>query len=107
MRPADARPLPDRVVVGMFHSSPRLRRVEPLLRWCPRWLGEAALAGLAVVDGVRRGRFRQARAWAAAQPGAASPPWRVALALLANHGRFCAEEALVGVRTTAPPRRTG
>jgi hypothetical protein len=103
VRSAAVRPLPDRVVVGMFHSSPRLRRVEPLLRWCPRWLGEAALAGLAVVDGVRRGRFRQARAWAAAQRRAASPPWRVALALLANHGRFCAEEALVGVRTTAAP----
>jgi hypothetical protein len=73
------------------------------LRRCPRWLGEAALASLAVVDGVRRGRFRQARAWAEAQPGASSPPWRVALALLANHGRFCAEEALVGVRTTATP----
>jgi lauroyl/myristoyl acyltransferase len=103
MRPADAPPLPDRVVVGMFHSSPRLRRVEPLLRWCPRWLGEATLAGLAVADGLRRGRYRRARAWAAAQPGAASPPWRVALTLLANHGRFCAEEALVGVRTTAAP----
>ena len=58
MRAADARPLPDRVVVGMFHSSPRLRRVEPLLRRCPRWLGEAALAGLAVADGFRRGRYR-------------------------------------------------
>jgi lauroyl/myristoyl acyltransferase len=87
----------------MFHSSPRLRRIEPLLRWCPRWLGEAALAVLAVADGVGRGRFRQARAWAAAQPGQASRPWRLALALLANHGRFCAEEALVGVRTTAAP----
>jgi hypothetical protein len=62
------------------------------------------LAGAAVIDGlVRRGRFRQACAWAAAQPGADRPSWRLALALLANHGRFCAEEALLGVSTTDTP----
>lgn len=103
MTPAGPSPLPDGVVVGMFHSSPRLRRVVPWLRRCPRGLGEAILASLAVGDGLARGRFRQARAWAAAQPERAGPSWRLALALLANHGRFCAEEALLGVRTTAAP----
>jgi hypothetical protein len=103
VRPADAPPLPDGVVVGMFHSSPRLRRIVPLLRWSPRALGEAVLAVLAVADGFRRGRFRQARVWAAAQPAVAGPPWRLALGLLLNHGRFCAEEALLGVRTMRAP----
>jgi hypothetical protein len=103
VRPADAPPLPEAVVVGMFHSSPRLRRIVPLLRWAPRALGEAVLGVLAVADGLRRGRFGQARAWAAAQPGAAGPPWRLALALLLNHCRFCAEEALLGVRTVGVP----
>jgi lauroyl/myristoyl acyltransferase len=88
----------------MFHSSPRLRRLVPLLRVFPRGPSEAILAGLAVVDGLlRSGRFRQALAWARAQPGTRRPAWRLAVALLANHGRFCAEEALLGVRTTAAP----
>jgi lauroyl/myristoyl acyltransferase len=101
--PLDARPLGERVVVGMFHTSPRLRHVIPLLRPLSRRLGEELLAGAAIVDGLFRGRFREAHAWAAAQPGPIGPPWRIALALLANHGRFCAEEAMLGASTTARP----
>jgi hypothetical protein len=104
VRPSDAVPISERVVPGMFHTSPRLRHLVRLLRPFPRGLSEAILAGAAVVDGlVRSGRFRQAYAWAAAQPGTGGPPWRLALALLANHGRFCAEEALLGVSTIAAP----
>jgi hypothetical protein len=94
-----------RLVPGMFHTSPRLRHIIRLLRPLPRTVGEVILAGAAVVDGlVRHGRFRRAYAWAAAvQHETGRPPWRLALALLANHGRFCAEEALLGVSTTDTP----
>jgi hypothetical protein len=92
--------MPDGVVPGMFHSSPRLRRLVRLLRPFPRAVGEQVLAAMAVLDGlVRRDRFHQAHAWAAAQPGTERRPWPLALALLANHGRFCAEEAFLGSST--------
>jgi lauroyl/myristoyl acyltransferase len=84
----------------MFHTSHRLRGLVRLLRPFPRGLSREILAGAAVVDGlVRRGRFHRVRDWAAAQPGANRSSWRLALALLANHGRFCAEEAFLGVAT--------
>lgn len=104
MTPPAAAPLHADVPVDMFHSSPRLRHLVRLLRPLPRGLGEEILAGVAVIDGlVRHRRFRQAHRWAGAQPGARDPAWRLALALLANHGRFCAEEALLGVPTTMAP----
>jgi hypothetical protein len=100
----DLPPISAHVVPGMFHTSPRLRHLVRLLRPFPRGVGETVLAGVAVVDALaRRRRFRQAYAWAAAQRGNGGPPGRLALALLANHGRFCAEEALLGVSTTATP----
>ena len=91
---------PEPIVPDMFHTSRRLRALVRVLRPLPRALSAEILAAGAVVDGlVRPGRFRRARTWAAAQPGARRSPWRLALALLANHGRFCAEEALLGVTT--------
>lgn len=94
----EAPALPDGIVPAMFHTSRRLRALEGLLRRLPRPLAEQFLAGAAMADAVMRpARFRQVRAWAAAQPLANRPPWRLAFAILANHGRFCGEEALVGV----------
>ena len=100
MRPGDATTLTAGVEPGMFHTSPRLRHLVRVLRPFPRAFGEQVLAAAAVLDAlVRHGRFRQAYAWAAAQPRSERPPWRLVLALLANHGRFCAEEAFLGVPT--------
>ncbi len=98
--------LPGHVVPGMFHTSHRLGRLVRLLRPLPRPVGEVVLAVMAMADGlVHPTRFRQATVWAAAQPGRAGPPWRLALATLATHGRFCAEEAFLGESTTAAIRR--
>ena len=100
MRPGDATTLTAGVEPGMFHTSPRLRHLVRLLRPFPRVVGEQVLAAAAVLDAlVRHGRFRQAYAWAAAQPRSERRPWRLVLTLLANHGRYCAEEAFLGVPT--------
>ena len=82
----------------MFRGPERLRHVTRVLRRWPRPAAEGLLAAMAVGDGlVRSGRFRQASAWAAAQGSTGWNRRRMALALLANHGRFVADEAMVGV----------
>lgn len=86
-----------RIDAELFQGPRRLRRVIPWLRKLPPGASAGFLAVLAVADGVARGRFRRAAAWAAAQGATGLAPWRIALGLLANHGRFVAEEALVGV----------
>ncbi len=61
------------------------------------------MGGLALVQGLLApARLRSALAWASAQGGNRRGRWPLALALLANHGRFVAQERLVGVRD---PRR--
>lgn len=106
MTPPVAAPDGDRITPGMFHTSARLGRLERLLRPLPRTVGEEILAAAAVVDGlVHPSRFRRARAWAAEQPGSGRSPGRLAIALLANHGRFCGEEAFVGVSSVDDLRR--
>lgn len=105
MTPGAAReyqPAPQELLTPeMFGGPAALRGVMPILRVCPPTLGRRVVATLAVVDGVvRRGRYAEASAWAAAQGFGAWKRQRVALALLANHGRFVAEEALLGVETT-------
>ena len=68
--------------------------------------GEEILAGCFVARTfVRRGRFRQALAWARAQPDSSVPPRRLARALCAYHGRFVARSALVGMRDPDTVRR--
>ena len=71
--------------------------------------GEEILARCFVARAfVRRSRFRQALAWARAQPDSSRAPRRLARALCAYHGRFVARSALVGMRdpdTRAPSRR--
>jgi lauroyl/myristoyl acyltransferase len=97
---------PGQIEVGMFHGPARLRPLMRLLRRFPFPVTERVLAALAVADGcVRRGRFRRASAWAAAQGATGWDRRRIALALLANHGRFVAEEALLGVECADDLRR--
>ena len=100
-------PAAERIVPGMFHTSRRLDRLVRLLRPLPRPLGEEILAAVAVADGlIHAARFHRACAWAAAQPGETGRrSWRLALALLANHGRFCGEEAFVGATGPDAVRR--
>lgn len=98
MTPAEMLP---GMVPEMFAGPRKLRRLIPVLRRCPRNLAEGVLAVVALGDGVRRGRYSSALRWAAAQGLTGPTGHRTALALLANHGRFVAEEALLGVRDMA------
>lgn len=84
----------------MFSTSPRLAPVLPLLRMLPRTASSGILAALAIGDGAARGRFAEARDWAAALGlGWWARRW-TALSLLANHGRYVADEAMLGVQDT-------
>ncbi len=85
----------------MFRGPARLRHVTRVLRRLPRPAAEGILAAMAVGDGlIRYGRFRRAAAWAAAQGATGWNRPRMALALLANHGRFVADEAMVGISSS-------
>lgn len=91
--------VPEHITAGMFPGPARLRLLLTVLRGLPLPLAESILAALAVgegVVGVRR--FRRASAWAAAQGATGWARRRIALALLANHGRFVAAEAMLGVK---------
>jgi lauroyl/myristoyl acyltransferase len=69
------------------------------------WGEESMSASFVARAFLRVRRLRQALAWAAAQSGANSRRWRLALAVCAHHGRFVARSALVGVRNTDALRR--
>ena len=94
------RNLRERLDADLFLGPPRLRPILPLLRRLPAGLSAELLGALAIVDGIGRGRFSRGRRWAAAQGLGAWRSWRLAVGLLANHGRFVAEEALVGVESS-------
>lgn len=85
----------------LFQGPPRLRPFMPMLRRLPAPVSAAALAAFAIADGTARGRLTRARRWAAARGCSGLSGLRLAVALLANHGRFVAEEALVGVESSA------
>ncbi len=90
----------------MFHGPRVTRHVMAVLRQAPAPLTTSVLAGLAVADGVvRRDRFARAYAWAAAQGYGGWSRTRLALALLANHGRYVAQEAMVGLDSEDAVRR--
>lgn len=82
----------------MFQGSARLGPALGLLRRLPRPVSEGLLAALAIGDGIVRGRFRDAVRWSSAQGGnrAWSSAW-MATRLLANHGRYAAAEAMIGI----------
>lgn len=95
-----------RIVPEMFEGPSRLRPLMALLRRIPvvpaRWM----LSGLAIGDGIcRRRRFQLACEWAEAQGRSGADRWRLALAILANHGRFVADEAMLGVTELSELRR--
>ena len=82
------------------------RQVMAALRHAPASVTTSVLAGLAVADGVvRRRRFARAYDWAAAQGYTGWGRTRLALALLANHGRYVAQEAMVGLDSEASVRQ--
>ncbi len=90
----------------MFRGPARLRLLIRMLRQFPFPVTQQILAGLAITDGlVRRRRYRRASNWAAERGATGFARRRIALALLANHGRFVAEEALLGVERIDDLRR--
>jgi lauroyl/myristoyl acyltransferase len=85
-----------RIEPGMFRGPKRLDPCLPLLRRIPAPIARSFIIGLAIGDGIlRKDRLRSAIAWAGAQ--AEGSKWPLAFALLANHGRFIADEAMIGV----------
>src|SRR5262245_53295624 len=83
------------------HSRPLWALILALdrLRWP---LGEELLAWCGSMSAfVRRRRRRQALTWAVAQPRPGTRTGRMAWSIFANHGRFLARGALVGVHDPA------
>ncbi|MBS1818482.1 MAG: hypothetical protein JSU08_11165 [Acidobacteria bacterium] len=77
-----------------------LRHVDPAV-------AAGVLATLALVDGaIRRRRLTRAWAWAGAQGLSGARRVRLALALLANHGRYVAQEAMFGIPSQAELRES-
>jgi hypothetical protein len=82
----------------MFQGSRRIGPLLGILRAVPSELSKEVLAILAIGDSLaRRHRFQRALAWAAGQQEGRWGTLRIALGLLANHGRFVGEGALLGV----------
>ncbi|MEQ1729180.1 MAG: hypothetical protein ABL982_12455 [Vicinamibacterales bacterium] len=88
-------------------TGPRItRHVLAALRRAPVPVTTAVLTGLAVADGVvRRRRLARAYAWAGAQGYHGWGRTRLALALLGNHGRYVAQEAMVGLESEEAVRQ--
>jgi lauroyl/myristoyl acyltransferase len=83
---------------GMFPGPRRIHAIIPWLRRLPAGPAREGLAGLAIAHAVvGRRRWRQASRWAEAQGLRGWHRNRLALSLLANHGRFVADEAMLGV----------
>ena len=98
MSAEDSGAVPGHITPGLYLAPRRLRPLMPLLRRVPAPLATWLLAGLAVGESVvHASRLRRALRWAAAQGAKGPAKWRLALALLANHGRFVAQEAMIGV----------
>jgi lauroyl/myristoyl acyltransferase len=84
------------IVPGMFGGPGRLAPWLPMLRRLPAPVARQLLVALAVGDGVARsGRLHRALSWSEDQH--AGSKWSLALRLLANHGRFVADEAMIGI----------
>ena len=96
---ADAREIVrGRIAPDMYGAPVRLRPFMPFLRAIPAPAAVWTLAGLAVGESVvHTSRLRRAIAWASARGARGSAKYRLALALIANHGRFVAEEMMIGV----------
>jgi lauroyl/myristoyl acyltransferase len=73
-----------------------------MLRALPYPLTSGLLATAALAEGVLlNGRFRRALWWARDRGFGPAGRWRLAAELLANHGRFVAEEAVLGISSVS------
>jgi len=75
-----------------------------LLPW--PWGEQIFAAGFVVRAFFKTARLRQALGWARERTGPGRGRWRLARALCANHGRFVARSALVGIRDVETLRRS-
>ena len=91
---------PNLITTDLSHGPARLVPWMSALRALPYPLTSHLLATAAVAEGfVRNGRFRRALSWAGDRGFGGAGQWRLAVTLLANHGRFVAEEAVLGARS--------
>jgi lauroyl/myristoyl acyltransferase len=91
---------PDLITTDLSHGPARLVPWMSALRALPYPLSSHLLATAAIAEGfVRNGRFRRALSWAGDRGFGGAAQWRLAVTLLANHGRFVAEEAVLGARS--------
>jgi len=103
--PLRAREAHDRAIRRSESQSQWLDRLGRALDPLPWPVGENLLAGLGLLQVViRPDRFLRALTWAAAQPPGPHGRLSLALRLLANHGRFVAQQRLVGLRDPATLR---
>ena len=87
----------DLIGTDLSHGPARLAPWISALRTLPYPVTSNLLAAASVADGVvRNGRFRRALSWARDRGFGRTGQWRLAVALLANHGKFVAEEAVLG-----------
>ena len=88
-----------------FRGPTRARTLIGALRSLPPSVAREVLAAVAIGDGlIRQQRFIRAARWAAATGLTGWPRYRLAFALLANHGRFIAQEAMLGLSSAADLR---
>lgn len=89
----------------IFNGPAKTRFLLPILRGLPPTLAGGLLAALAVGYGaVGSDRLVRAFRWAGAQGYSGWARQRLTLALLANHGRFVAQEAMLGTASMAELR---
>lgn len=92
---------PDPIGLDLAHGPTRLAPWASALRALPYPVTSGLLATAAVAEGIiSNGRFRRALSWARDRGFTRGAQWRLAVALLANHGRFVAEEAMLGAEST-------
>ncbi len=89
--------------LSAFEGPRRLGRSGALLRRLPWAVSVPLLEALAVVDGLRRGRQRRVYRWARVQGHRPLAAHGLAIRMLRHHGRFVAEEAVIGVHADGRP----
>lgn len=95
---SDGPPVESERLAATFNGPRITRHLVVLLQRVPPPVARAVLASLATIDGfARRRRFARAYGWAGAQGYGGWSRLRLAFALLANHGRYVAQEAMIGI----------
>lgn len=86
----------------LFKGPPRLRWLVPSLRSLPPAVATGALMVLAITNGLARPHRRRAvLAWSRAHAPAWPAQWQLAFSVLAHHGRFIADELMLGAEDGA------